>query len=267
MGTIADLSEVLLELGLSASCSDEERAISDVALRRAEGAVKRFLGYDPVLKSRTEYYPRRDYNYGNAVHVWEATSSEAYVRRLAEGSTNELQVQHIPIREVPAIELRIDYDGRGGANPTAFSDANTLKVEGTDFWPSYDKHDSNGNGVCSDGIIRSVGLWPTTFGSVRIIYTAGYSNAELHGEDSIIDASPILEAVVEEAKRRAEQIFVRKKSTIGFVAGLKSTERLGDYSYSIDTALASKLYGNVKDLTDQSKMMLEEFVNRGWAFS
>ena len=262
---IVDLSELLLEMGLSDSVTDEERAVIEAAQRKAAGAIKRFLRYDPTQLERTEFYPRTNYNLGRAESIWEVTATTAYVRQSAEESTSELQIQHLPIRSTPAIDLRIDYGGRAGTVAGSFAAA-TLQVEGTDFWPNYDKIDGDGNGVCSDGIVRSVGLWPTTAGSVRIVYTAGYSYAELHGEDAVIDASPILEALIEETKRRAEQIFVKMKSAVGFTAGPKSSESLGDYSYSTDTALAAKLYGSSKSLTDQSMMALESFVNMGISF-
>jgi len=262
---IVELSELLLEMGLSDSVTDEELAVIETAQRKAAGAIKRFLHYDPTQMVRTEFYPRMNYNLGRAENIWEVTADTAYVRQAAEGATSELQIQHLPIRSTPAIDLRIDYGARAGTVAGSFAAA-SLQTEGTDFWPNYDKLDSDGNSVCSDGIMRSVGLWPSTAGAVRIVYTAGYSYAELHGEDDVIDASPILEALVEETKRRAEQIFVKMKSAVGFTAGPKSSESLGDYSYSIDTALAAKLYGSAKGLTDQSMMALESFVNMGISF-
>jgi hypothetical protein len=263
MGSIVDPAEVALELGLSSSITEEERAVVRVAITKSEGAVKKFLGYDPTQRERTEYYPQTDYNFGHAQHVWEATATTAYVREVAEEASSELQIRHVPIRNVPAIDLRIDYDGRGGSAAGAFA-AETLRTEGEDYWPNYGQVDSDGNRVCFDGLIRSIGLWPTVAGSVRIVYTAGYTDDELHGADDLIDASPIVEAVLEEAKRRVEGAFVRRKHGVGWVPGIMSSESLGDYSYSIDTALASKLFGSSKDLTDQAKLALGPFVNMGW---
>jgi hypothetical protein len=263
MGKIVDASELMLILGLSAAATEEERAVIQGAIVRAEGAVKRFLGYDPVQRSRTEFYPRRNLSLGRGDYIWETTTTQAYIRQVSDASTSELQVQHVPIREVPAIDLRIDYDGRSGTRVGSFA-AETLQVEGQDYWPNYEQLDGDGNGVCLDGIVRSVGLWPLVAGTVRIVYTAGYSNDELHGQDDVLDAGPIAEAVINEAKRRVEGAFVRMKKTVGWVAGPFSSESLGDYSYSIDSSLASKLYGDSKDLTDQSRMALESFVNYGW---
>jgi hypothetical protein len=265
MASIIDLSELRLILSLSDSITEQERAIVQGAVTQAEGAVKRFLGYDPTQRQRTEYYPRTDLRLGKGNYIWEVNDANAYVRQEAEEATNELQVQHIPIRETPAIDLRIDYDGRSGTRAGSFG-AETLQTEGEDYWPNYDGLDSDGNRVCLDGILRSFGRWASEAGSVQIIYTAGYTDDELHGRDTILDASPIGEAVLNEAKRRVEGAFVRmKSSTLGWAAGPKTSESLGDYSYTIDSALASKLYGDSNSLMDQSRMALLSFQNMGWS--
>jgi len=270
MASILDPSEAILELGLSSSITEEERAIVNQAIVKAEGAVKRFLRYDPTLRRRTEYYPRHDASLGRGVSIMEVSSTQAYERQLVSGQTSELQLMHIPIRSSPAMELRIDYDGRSGARVGSFG-AETVKVEGEDFWANYDQFDGSGNKVCSDGILRSMGLWPQTAGTVRVIYTAGYTNIELRGQDEpdvdgndILDASPIWTAVLEETKRRVEQVMVRRKSSTGWTAGPKSSESLGDYSYSIDTSLSKALYGSSVELMDEMKMLLQSFVHMGW---
>jgi len=268
MGSIVDPSAVWLELGLSGSITEEERAVVEQCIVKAEGAVKRYLHYDPVLRRRTEYYPSHDLGSGLGGSVWEVSSTQTYIRQVSSGQTSELQLRHIPVHSVPAMEVRIDYDGRSGTRAGAFGD-DTIQTEGEDFWMNYDMVDSDGVKFCQDGLLRSQGVWPLTAGTVRVEYTAGYSDAELHGEhaedvDVVLDASPIWTAVLEEAKRRVEQIMVRKKKTAGWVAGPFSSERLGDYSYSIDTSLAKALYGNSVELTDESKMLLHPFMNMGW---
>ena len=268
MGSIVDPSAVWLELGLSASITEEERAVVEQCVVKAEGAVKRHLRYDPVLRRRTEYYPSHDSVLGQAGSVWEVTSTQAYLRQEASGRTSELQLRHIPVRSLPAMEVRIDYDGRSGTRAGAFGDE-TIWTEGESFWANYDMVDSDGVKICQDGMLRSMGLWPLTAGTVMVSYTAGYTNAELHGEhaedvDVVLDASPIWAAVLEETKRRVEQIMVRKKKTTGWMAGPFSSESLGDYSYSIDTSLVKTLYGSSIELADESKMLLMPFVNMGW---
>lgn len=260
MSSIVDISEVLLEVGLSASDTEEERAIASVSISRAEGAVKRFLKYDPVQRTRTEYYPQQDVEFNPRVAYWEVEGDQAYLRRRAYSETSELQVQHIPIRSITS--LAIDYDGRSGSRAGSFP---TTETEGTDFWPNYDGVDDDGNSICRDGIIRSEGRWPTVPGCVRIIYIAGYTDDELHGRGTLIDASPIWSAVLSEACRRMREAFVWKKKTgVGFLAGPVVAESLGDYSYKLDTTLAARMFGNEWDLTAETMQSLDSFTN--WGF-
>lgn len=268
MGSILDPSQVWLELGLSGTITEEERAVVEQCIVKAEGVVKWFLRYDPVLRRRTEYYPASDGIFDQAESIWEVSATQTYLRQEISGQSSELQLRHIPVRSSPAMEVRIDYDGRSGTRTGSFA-AETVKTEGEDFWVNYDMIDSDGLKICQDGLLRSMGLWPSAAGTVRVEYTAGYTNAELHGEhaddvDVVLDASPIWAAVLEETKRRVEQIMVRKKKTMGWMAGPFSSESLGDYSYSIDTSLAKTLYGNVSALSDEAMMLLQPFVNMGW---
>jgi len=259
---IADISEILLELGLSSTVTDEERAVSIASLRRAEGAVRRYLQYDPCYGEHTEYYPRQSSQIMGGQLVWEVTDTEAVQRRLAEAATSELQVQHLPIRSITS--LYIDYDGRSGAREGSFA-VSTLKVEGTDYWPNYDGVDSSSVSFCRDGIIRALGSWPTTPGCVKVTYMAGYAADELRGQDSVLDASPIHEAVLYDAARRVRRMFASKKhASAGWIAGILTSERMGDYNYTISPQASDHLIGP-GELSDETKAMLESFANYGIA--
>jgi hypothetical protein len=259
MSRIVDISEALLVLGLSTSCTNEERAITLFCITHAEGDVRRFLGYDPVYATRTEYYPLMDHAQGHHDSVWEVTATQAYERRVSQGSANKLQLKHVPVRSITS--LKIDYDGRSGTQSGAFG-AETAKVEGTDFWPNYDMKDSSGNRVCRDGILNSVGLWPMQPGSVQVEYYAGYSVEELHGQDSVIDASPLWVACLDEIQRRVMKIMSRKKNRIAGFVGPLASEHIGDYSYTANTALLTSLIGG-GSLMSETQEKLNEFVNYG----
>lgn len=262
MGSIADISEVVLDAGLESSITETERALINTSINRAEAAIRRFLRYDPVRRSRTEYYPQADRGNPANPTIWEATDSIAYERQVVAGATTELQVRHVPVRSIA--NLWIDYDGRFGQQSGAFG-SDTLKTAGTDYWMSFDGQDDDGNGISRDGIIRSQGLWPVEAGCVKIEYTAGYSSAELHGQKDLVDATAILESVVDEAIHRLLKVQSRKKrSQVGWVGGPITSEELGDYSYRIDTSTAAKLIGPSSDLMDETVDRLQPFVNLGY---
>ena len=266
MGNIVDQGPVLLQLGLDSSITDAEQAIVHESIRKAEAAVKKYLNYDPVKRSRTEYYPRGDRTGSATEQRWEANDSVAYLRYTSGASSDEIQLQHIPVRSDTVIRLWIDYDGRFGAKSGAFA-AETEKTHGEDFWLTYDSNDDDGNGICEDGILRSIGLWPLQPGSIKVVYTAGYSADEFNGSKNLVDASAIHGACILEAVRKAKRVFTafRKNSRTGHAPGSFSSETLGSYSYSIDSALASKLIGVDTTLLGESMAMLEEFVNYGVA--
>lgn len=260
---IADISEVLLALGLSGSVTEQERAIASNALTRAEGAVKKYLKYDPTQRERTEYYPQSDFNLQSRTSIWEVQGNLAIQRKRSEAANDELQIQHIPIRSVTS--LFVDYDGRNDTRSGAFP-AETEKTEGVDFWPNYDGIDGSNDKICRDGIIRSIGAWATTPGSVKIVYVGGYTSDELHGEGGVIDASPISEVVVSEAVRRAKKAFLQLKTSRGFFPGPLTGERLGDYQWRADEAISGRLYGGEWDLMPDSQSQLDLFVNWGWEY-
>lgn len=274
MGTILDPSEVILEMGLGAAITAEETGIIAQAIEKAEGAVKRYLNYDPSQAVRTEYYPVRDMGCGgDRYSVWESDGTEAYLRRRTGAAVNMLQVKHLPIRFTDSsaanpIDLRIDFDGRFGTQAGSFA-ASQQKVEGTDFWPEYDGVDSNGIAMSRNGVLRSIGRWPTEPGSVKLVYVGGYTPAELrgHDNDTVVDASPIWSSVLDEVKRRVLKSYTQRKLTgVGFGAGLLS-ERLGDYSYQLDSGMLMNLVGATWDLTPETRQALDSFVNYGVALA
>jgi hypothetical protein len=263
MGAIVDPSAVLLELGLSASSTDEERAVIQLAIDRAEASVRRHLHYDPLKAERTEYYPLHSMDHLVQGSVMEVSATHAISRGLTGAGTGNLHLTHIPIRSVTS--LRIDYDARSDTQAGAFG-AETEKTEGTDFWANYDGLDDDGIKVCRDGILKSWGSWPTTPGTVKIVYEGGYTMEELHGQGTLLDASPITEVIIDEACKRVRRMMLHKKKTnLGFVAGPIVSERLGDYGYTVGSGGVDRAYGYSSEMSSESVQKLSTFVN--WAVS
>jgi len=262
---IIDESLVLLELGLSDSVTEEERAIVQQAVVKAEGAVRQFLRYDPTLAQRTEFYPQQQLITRSRKGLWETDGNQAVFQREASTAVDELQLVHLPVRSSPAIDLRIESDARHGTKSGSFGES-SKKVEGQDFWPQYDMHDSAGSRVCNDGILKSFGRWPLETGSVKVVYWAGYTDDELNGQDSVIDASPIMEVAVEEALRRVKKVLTlwKKNNRTGHNAGTITSENMGDYSYSLNPGLLDKALGG-GSLAAGNQEKLNPFVNWGYA--
>jgi len=262
---IVDPSEVLLELGLSASVTEEQRAMVLLAITDAEGAIRRCIRYDPTLGQHVEYHPQQSYQSQGGRGIWEVTEERAVLRQVSEAATSELQLQHIPIRyatDSTRFQVWLDYDGRFGSRSGSFADS-TKKTMGDDFWPNADGFDDDGQAVCHDGIVRALGMWPTTPGTVKLSYWAGYSDDELRGRSSNLDATPIWQTAREEAARRVRRMLAMKSGALGVPAGVKSSESLGDYSYTLDSGLLTQLIGG-GELTQSSTERLSDFVNMGF---
>lgn len=276
MGSIVTTATpVLLQLGISDTATANEQSVVDSAIKWAESAVRRHLRYDPVYRTRVEYYPQMNVDYSPGYAIWEASETEAYLRQLSSAVTDELQLRHLPIRSITSLYL--DYDGRFGKRSGSFA-TETLKTEGSDYWPRYDGVDDDSNPVCRDGIILSTGRWPTTPGSVKITYIAGYTADEFTGNGIALDAVSIYESVIFEAARKAKQTFMLSKnsgsgsSSTGWASGSIQSERLGDYSYTLgssgggsSSSGAGGLYDGVRDLSAETLERLADFVNLGFA--
>lgn len=223
---------------------------------QAQGAIRRFLRYDPAQDTRIEYYPQTDFGLTSSTQVWETTETTAYLRDLSSSSSTELQLANLPVRSI--VSLKIDYDGRSGTRAGSFG-ASTAKTEGTDFWPNYDIVDGLGAKVCRDGILRSDGLWPDQPGSVRVEYVAGYTEKEFRGQDTMIDASPIWDATIDEVTRRVLKVNSRMKKRLAGFSGPLTNESLGDYSYSSAGDIYSTLVGGGLDLLAETEQKLQAF--------
>lgn len=260
-GKVIDVSELLLELGLASGATEEERAVCVAALARAEGAVRGFLRYDPVIAERVEYYPQRREVRTPPVRAWDTDGTRACPVAVATGGATELQLLRLPVRKV--VGLWIDHEGMAGAREGAFG-LGTERAEGVDFWANYDTVDADGGLVCNDGVLRSRTPWPTDPGTIKVRYVAGYTAEELRGQGGAVDASPIAECVLREAARRAKKtLLLKKNARVGFVSGMVTSERLGDYSYSATPDNAVSAEGS---LLPETMQQLSDYVNWGWCF-
>lgn len=221
-------AEVRVACGVIVSITDAERAVLSLVHPLAEGAVKSYLGYDPEYKAHVEFYPRLRTNDRERTADgmgWEVLHNRAVL--VDESSRGDLQLLHLPVRDVT--EIRVDWDGRAGQRPGSFGD-DTLFTKGDQYWLDLDQ-----DNLCKSGLVLSVSLWPTTPGSIKVSYLAGYSTAELSGRAaSSINASPIKEATLMAVSQAMRDYMSSQKGRAGWVAGRLASERLGEYSYQLD---------------------------------
>jgi hypothetical protein len=261
---IVDPAEIRVALGIDSTISDDERALLTLTHVLAEGAVRRFIKYDPEQAARTQYYPRVEPRAQGSGGVWGSNGTTASFE--SSGGHDVLQLENLPLRSNTVIRIWEDTDARHNTQSGAFGTGTELTI-GSDFAPEYDLEDSDGNDVATTGMVRRIGSWPTARGSIKVTYTAGYTAAELSGYDSNLDASALKLATLEAAVLAFKRFQAQRKTVRGFLPGNLKSERLGDYNYTLggsaDTVAGAAAYGFAVNLTGSQKGLLQEFRNYG----
>jgi hypothetical protein len=273
-------AEVRVLLGLE-TITDNERGLLTLAVPAACAKVIQHLGYDPEQAERTELLPRveatsgpglqsdgTDYNY-----MLSADGTRAITRQGGVG-VRSLQLGYLPVRAITS--LHVDEAAMGGQAAGAFAAA-TAYTQGVDFWVEFEEPLSSDpkKGLCRSGCLLAGGLWPATVGSVRVVYRAGYSPAELAGRAyaSAVDAGGIItQAGVNAAGIKRASLLTavkafhtwanwQKSQATGFVPGGVSSESMGEYSYSTGGGVGA--VDMTVDLPVEAARELAPFVNMG----
>lgn len=257
-------AELKLVLGLSASITDEEAGVLSTVHREAEKAVKKFIGYDPVYKELTEFYPM---GYMGVVDgdegTWEVNADRSIATWAPGGAGLNLMLRRLPVRSITS--LKTDTDGRFGQREGSFADdAWTL---GQDYYLELEMAAQEGMAaVCRSGILHAARSLPITPGSIKVTYYAGLTPKELAGNGvcDLVDGTGIVSAVKKTAVKAMSTYFAfKKKGRPGFTAGALTGENMGDYSYSIDTGALEKAVGMITQIPVEAQIDCEEWRHLG----
>jgi hypothetical protein len=264
---ILTAAEARVSLGLFSTISDLDRALLETLMPKVDGCIADYLGYDPqyAVISDGEYYPRnmqREVGEG----IWETTATHAILT--SRGRNDTLQLANIPVRSIE--EVRVDYTGGFGQRPNTFG-TDTIKVLGTDYWQDFLSPYFN-----ATGHVFAFAGWPVQPGSVLVKYTAGYTKRELAGQaiktendpetsraGSGINASAIKEAAELTLVKAFRQRKLLAKGPNGFTAGPITSERLGDYSYSVEGSIARDLASMKVSLPSEAAQKLDAYLHYG----
>lgn len=149
-------------------------------LQRAEQHVCDFLGWEFICQqSITEYLPLDQ----AAPYIQDPiyTVNAGYNRAVPANyySANILQCRHVPVR--PAVAAPVvyeDWTGYFGQMPGSFSGP-PLEY-GVDYFIKTEEPGISWSGI----MVRRTFWWPNVPGSLKLTYTAGFSDAELAGRYS-----------------------------------------------------------------------------------
>lgn len=194
---------------------------------QAESVVKEYLGYFVEATTHTEYYPVRDYG------LWEVGVTR---------DRNPLLLKNRPVRSITSVNE--DTGGYFGQGSSAFA-SSTLLTVGTDYaWVvDYDRAgDGTDEASRSGKLIRLSGGWPTRPGSVKVVYTAGWEQANIPG------------AIRAGISQTVASWYSRIGDEHGGHAGrMVQAERLGDYSVTFFDTMGR---GTIASLPPEAEAML-----------
>lgn len=158
-----------------------------------------------------------------------------------------LRLPEYPLRSITSLHL--DLDGYAGFGASAFA-AVDLLVSGTDYYPLL-----NQSGLSWFGHVMRIGgaPWPKTPGSIKIVYSAGWSALELAGEvtDPGLDASDIQLAVFKTLADIKNAVDVQRSNS---GPGGITSESLEGWSASYDSTIATGV-----NLSEDVKETLKRF--------
>lgn len=222
---IVSRAEYLTFLAKASSVTTAEDGFLAMIAPWVERTVKKHVGCTIEQATYTHFLPRssRATNEDSTVRYYDVRGGRAIAATAAgQREAAHLLTPELPIRSITSIyEDDSAYGGQGSGDFAA----TTLLTAGTDFFVDYDE-----DGLCKSGIIRRIGrYWPSRERTVKVAYTAGYTQAELTTGIAADIKLAVLEGI--------QQVFSKR----GEGQGALKAERLGDYSVQYAIEAASKL--------------------------
>ena len=206
------------------NATPQELAMLNLFHRKAEQAVKSHCHTELETATFTEFYPTEDArrSHENIVDV-DAASQFAIISAL--DGPDIVRLRNVPVRSITSV---YEQPGACAGQVSGAFPASTLLTAGTHYWLDIERA-----GLSRTGFLRKrVGAWPVEAGSIKITYVAGFTAAELDGEVDAgeINASDIKLAVYLTLAHYWNKMLSQKA---GLQGGIKTSESLGDYSYSL----------------------------------
>ena len=217
-------------------------------MQRAERHVCRHLGWGFICqRSITEFFPLDQATPFISDPVY--TVNSGYNRAIPANyySANVIQIRNVPVRpDSSTMTVLEDWTGYFGQMPGSF--AGPPLEYGVDYFMKAEEPAQNGNAALSwsGQLVRRTFWWPNTPGSLKITYTAGFSDAELAG-----DYSDLKDAVLE----TLADLYLRAKAVgLGHFSDISSESDGG----GVNVQYRDKVFNC--GIPDLAASMLERFM-------
>lgn len=259
--TICSPGEVLAYLGKRSTATDDDRALVEMLMPLVDGTIKTFLGWNVIQTTYTHLLPDQDLfavSYNDLGIPADVVGNR--ISYVFPGTSVQIQLPEIPVRQI--IALNADYSSLGGQNAADFP-ANTLQVQGTDFYVDYDGATPTDqvpytNEICWTGHIRRwIGVWPSRQRSIRVQYVAGLTPDELDNKTPIpyrrvsdIKFAAIISAAAAFLEAKATQV-----NGIG-AQGPITSERIGDAQFNYAEQAVAQMTGMQVTIPWKAQMLL-----------
>lgn len=248
---IATRAEILTLLGKAASLSAADAALLTMLHPLVESSVKNYLESDVGYAQHVEYLP-----IGQSINERDEVQ-EPYLRgntvtfsSVPPGS-DTLQLKHTPVY-LTGIEIREDVGAFAGQASSSFG-SDTILTLGDDYYLDVDDPTT---GISRTGIVFRFGRWPTEPRCVKATYYGGLSHSKLNNAWGDIKLATAMSVA---------HVFQLCKARQGD-EGLKQSESIGDYSYSLVAAFANEVAHGGGAIPAGAKAMLFRHRNLGRLF-
>lgn len=213
--------------GVSIDDNAQEYALLDQLRKYVEMAARKFVRHGIAQATYTEFQRKTDIatrDMGNA--SWELIGSKVYNTTYESYQGEYLQLDNVFARSITT--LHEDSNARFGAGSGDFG-ASTLLTNGTDYHLELDSSTMSRSGR----VVRIGRSWSSRPGTIKIVYVAGFTAAELNDEYSFVKMA-LLEDIAEKFNMGRSQ----RASAFGPV---KKETYFGDYQveYAVDTKALS----------------------------
>ncbi len=244
MAILDDLSGIRALLGV-----DADDPLVPFLRPMVERAVEQVVGWEIEQASHTRYYPKTE----------KGGESEPYFPGVFGGQPQiggQTYCIFLDHKFVRTTNLEVWEKSGAYFGQAATFDADSKLTIGTHYVLDMDGSDA----VSESGCLRRLSAyWPTTPGSVKVTYTAGFSSTELKGSASTWDASDLRYATLMTLQQAYNQVMTHQRDADTGRRGLITAESIEGYSYQLDRGVAATLQGMQVEVPPAARRILDKY--------
>jgi hypothetical protein len=271
--SIISLYELSIAIGLSdvPTSGSTIETLANRAIAASIQAVKDFCRNDIEYAQHTEYYPTGTEGHGSRCFsdalMFDRGSSSRYSETSRFNSV--IQLKNTPVY-TNSLLVYEQADARYGQTQNSFGDSTLLTV-GLDYYldinaiisvPTYNPVDGSISNVSTPvsytGHLYRNGSWPRESGSIKVTYFGGWRFQPLAALFNPGASPPSYATIKEAVLITATKAYREMSSLAKNESGPKTSENIGQYSYSIDSSLLQRMLGLQVTVPESAVQLLRQ---------